>query len=209
MNSPTRLSFIALLVAVLPSTAADIRTINNRSVDLQPIHDWRSANGPPEARPMKHWKELQVIEIQQTISGTMHIIKAEADGVVQIITLRNMPKDLSAKLLRLQGLNAHVKEAERGAAVAKATAKASKMRVSGGIYVSGDDEYLNSVITEEQRRANQAAAATLRAELATASLDSLRDEIVKLTAEVKATKVLAMPTGGTYAGKAEWDTGLK
>lgn len=83
------------------------------------------------------------------------------------------------------------------------------MRASSSYYVSGSPDYVNAVAAEEERKANQAAAATANAAMASASLDSIKKEIAELSAEVKATRILAMATGGTYAGKAQYDTGLK
>ena len=202
------------MLAAFSMEASDIRTINNRTVDVQPIHDWKSkvkAGDPKEAgeRPMKHWKDVEVVEIVQTFSSSMHVVKANIEGVEQVITLRNIPADLCAKLAKLQTLRSRLGGAQFGTQVAKADAAAAKIRASGGIYVSASDDLVNAVLEEERKKKNRAASAEVKAELAEGGLVALKTEIASLSNEVSKTPFLAMAIGTTYAGKPEWDTGLK
>jgi hypothetical protein len=197
------------LIAVLPATAGDLRTINNRTVDVQPIHDWRAAKGSLEARPLKHWKDLKVLELQQTISSSMHIVKADIEGSVQVITLRNMPADLVKNFNRLQTLKSQTQTAKTVDTAAKANATAAKTMAQGDYFVSGTEDFVNSVAAEKLRRTQKAAEAAAKADLARANLEAREAELAKLTEEINKTVLLAMPTGGTYAGKAEWNTGMK
>jgi hypothetical protein len=197
------------LAAALPCQAGDIRMINGRAVDLQPIHDWRAEKGTLETRPLKHWKELRVVALQQSISESMHVAKVLIDGSPQIITLKNMPKELVTKLNRLQTLKGQVAKAQHNTDVANANAKAAQMRVPKGYTVSGTQEFVAAILIDEERKANQAAAATATAEVASANLATMHQEVVALAADIGETSILAMATGGSYAGKPLWDTGLK
>jgi hypothetical protein len=204
---------ILLLITFLLAThlqAADVRTINNRAVDLQPIHDWKAGDQTTE-RPLKHWKELKVLEIQQQISTTMHVATVEIDGTRQAIILRNMPKDQREKATRLGTLKSQVTAAEKASANASAVAAAAKVRASGsaGVYVTDDTAYLDAVRADELRKKDEAAAAEGRSVIAAANLKALKDEIASLEDYLRKNPLLAMANGASYAGKPEWDTGMR
>ena len=169
-------AWLLCISVALPCLAGDIRMINGRAVDLQPIHEWRAANGTPATRPLKHWKELRVLALQQSISESMHVAKVLVDGSPQIVTLKNMPRDLTVKVTRLQTLKGQFVKAQQNTVVASANAKAAQMRVPKGYSVSGSSQFVAAVLIDEERKTDQAATATAKAEVASANLETLNQE---------------------------------
>ena len=209
MDDMRALVIMAFCLTAASLCASDIRTINGTAVDLQPIHDWKNANGKPEERPMKHWKEIRLVELYQVYSPQLCIASVRVDGSVQKVTIKNLPADLVAKVNKLQSLRAQLAGAEHGTAVAKANAAAAGKSSGGVYYVSGNNTDVNALLAEQRRKANVAAAATANAEMATSSLQSLKEEITKLTREIDNQPLLAMAVGSVYMGSPLWDTGLK
>jgi hypothetical protein len=210
MQTMRVLPLVALSFAIIsPAFAGDIRTINNRKVDLQPIYDWKTG-GQSGERPLKHWQEVRVLEITQAISPTMHVVNAEIGGIKKEIVLRNMPKDLASQVSRLAALKSELAGADRATAAAGAAAAAAKLRASGGnVYVTGDTDYINAVRLEEERKKEEAAGAEARSVMAAANLKALKEQIASLDDQLRKNPVLAMALGTSYGGKPEWDTGLK
>jgi ABC-type molybdate transport system substrate-binding protein len=90
-------------------------------------------------------------------------------------------------------------------------AAAAKVRAAGsaGVYVTDDTAYLDAVRAEEQRRKDEAAAAEGRSVMAAANLKTLKEEIASLEDFLRKNPLLAMANGASYAGKPEWDTGMR
>jgi hypothetical protein len=75
--------------------------------------------------------------------------------------------------------------------------------------VYGSRRFVAAVLIDKERKTRQAAAATASAEVASANLAAIDREVLALAAEIGETPILAMATGGSYAGKPLWDTGMK
>ena len=74
--------------------AAEMRTVGNTEVDLQPLIDWTAKK--KGERPLKHWKLVQVLE--QKRQSASPVLLCDIEGLKSEIMLRNCPKELLSLL---------------------------------------------------------------------------------------------------------------
>ena len=210
--------FILYLSAIAATTlASDVRTVNQKKIDLQPIHDWKMAKtegvsytnaaGTSE-RPLQHWKDIFITEYVKTL-GSLVVVARLGDGTTQTIMLRNCPQSLVTKLTRKKTLIDQLKGASANSRDAAANAVEKEGKASASYSVSGSASYVNAVAADEQRRQDQAATAKARAKRTKEEVEAINDELKKLDKEIDIEgKLLAMSMGNTYAGFPVWDTGI-
>ena len=203
-------SLLAIFATIsFVSLAADMRTVNNISINLDPIHVWESTNGPSSARPMPHWKYIRIDAVTKTISGTMHEVTIIVDGSSRSVILKNMPRDLSRDIARLDQLRNISKRGESWTASAKARASAAEARVPSYVAASGSADYVNAVMADTERRQAIASQARAEAEHSQAQLDAIQREEAALAEKLSSIMILAMSNGAVYNRLPVWDTGLR
>jgi hypothetical protein len=184
---------------------SDIRTIGQKQVDLQPIHDWKAAKAEKRSgsqvartvgeRPLPHWKDVVVEEYVKSVGDPIVVAKV-GGGATQTIVLNNCPTALVSKLIRLQSLTEQLKSAKLEVNRASAKALETAGKASRGRRAS-----------RQQRK--EAADAKARVKLAEGNEQAIAEEIATLEQAVASEgNLLAMATCSTYAGFPVWDTGM-
>ena len=200
---------ILLSVAALAVSAGDVRTVGGRSVDLQPIHDWKVDK--KGERPLPHWKDVLVHEVLDRPGGWDRC-KVQIEGKYREILVANLPTSVrtflqtfSQRLNAIEALRAQL-AADRVAAqeagnrwLFTTSGYASVRAGTSGVYVDNEDTRLARML-ELQRRVDTEAKqlAALEAEHALA-VEKAGESLT----------VLAMFTGKSYAKLEVWDTGLR
>jgi hypothetical protein len=170
-----------LCLPVMPhSHGAEVRTVGNTEVDLQPLIDW-SAKKKGD-RPLKHWKLLQVLELKKQAAAPVLICDIEV--LKTEIILRNCPREL-LDLLRQK---------------AELEAKLTSARKEEGAAAENLNEAHNKRQARQAKRANTAARDTQKV---------LNKELTGVDQKIKQQKLYAMATGATFDGLPVWDTGLR
>jgi hypothetical protein len=201
--------FILVSVTALAASAGDIRNVGGRSVDLQPIHDWKVDKRGE--RPFAHWKDVLVHEVLDKPGGWDRC-RVEIDGKHREILVANLPASIGTfldafarRLNTIKGLRAQLAADEQAAHDAANrwlfTEEGFTTVKSGtsGFYVDNQDTRLSRML-ELDRRVDLE-----RKQLA--ALEAEQAKAVRQSSE--ALTVLAMFTGRTYAKLEVWDTGLR
>lgn len=200
---------ILLSVAALTVSSGDVRTVGGRSVDLQPIHDWKVDHKGD--RPLPHWKDVLVHEVLDRPGGWDRC-KVQIEGKHRELLVANLPNSVRAflqtfsqRLNAIEALRAQL-AADRVAAQEAAnrwlfttTGYASVRAGTSGVYVDNEDTRLAHML-ELQRRVDMETKrlAALEAEHALA-VEKAGENLT----------ILAMFTGKSYAKLEVWDTGLR
>jgi hypothetical protein len=70
-------NLIVLLITAVAASAADTRTFGGKSVDLQPVHDWKIDR--KGERPLSHWKAVPGNEVSTSrAAGIVAGLKSKA-----------------------------------------------------------------------------------------------------------------------------------
>jgi|SRR6266850_4238599 len=172
--------FAVLFLCAYDGQSAELRAVNGKEVDLQPLIDW-AAHKKGE-RPLKHWKLVQILESKGQTGYP--IVMADVEGTKTQIALRNCPSDILQLLGQKQALEAQLSEArQEHQAAAQDAANTRKRR------------------EVKQAKRSEAAAADME--------KNIKKELAELEQKIKQQKgVYAMNTGATFNGLPVWDTGL-
>jgi chromosome segregation ATPase len=181
MNSRAILLLGALfLFATSLGTSAELRSVNGKEVDLQPLIDW--AGNKKGERPLKHWKLVQVLENKGQTG--YQIVLADIEGTETQIALKNCPSGILQLLTQKQALKAQL-------ASLKQDHQAAAQQVA------------NSHKRKDVKQAKQTEASDSEME------KNIKKELSDLEQKIKQEKaVYAMNTGATFGGLPVWDTGL-
>lgn len=169
-----------LMLGVSCCISAELRMVNGKEVDLQPLIDW-AAHKKGE-RPLKHWKLVQILESKGQTAYP--IVVADIEGMKTQIALKNCPTGVLELLAQKQTL-----EAQRSSARQDQQAAAQ-----------------DAANTRKRKEVKQAK----RSEAAAAEMEkNAKKDLAELEKKIKQQKgVYAMNTGATFNGLAVWDTGL-
>ena len=100
----------AILVAEVSNCfSGDMRTVNGKEVDLQPLIDW-AAHKKGE-RPLRHWKLVQILESKGQTAYP--IVMADIEGTKTQIALKNCPSGILQLLAQKQALEAQLSSARQ------------------------------------------------------------------------------------------------
>jgi hypothetical protein len=180
MNRQTILLVAILFVGANCCTSAELRTVNGKEIDLQPLIDW-SAHKKGE-RPLKHWKLLQILESKREMAYP--VVIADIEGAKSQIALKNCPSGILQLFTQKQTL-----ESELAAARQEHQAAAQ--------------EAANTRKRKEVKQAKRSEAAVADSE------KNIKKELAEVEQKIKQQKaVYAMNTGATFNGLPVWDTGL-
>jgi hypothetical protein len=171
---------LALLFVGVNCPAADLRTVNGKEVDLQPLIDW-SAHKKGE-RPLKHWKLVQILENKGQTG--FQVVTADIEGAKTQIALKNCPAGILQLLTQKQALESQLAGARQEHQAAAQDAANTRKRKE-----------------VKQAKRSEAAAADLE--------KNTKKELAELEQKIKQQKgVYAMNTGATFNSLPVWDTGL-
>jgi hypothetical protein len=180
MNSRIIFLIALVFVGVTCCPAAELRTVNGKEVDLQPLIDW-SAHKKGE-RPLKHWKLLQILENKGETG--FQVVTADIEGTKTQIALKNAPAGILQMLTQKQTLESQLAAARQEHQAAAQDAANTRKRKE-----------------VKQAKRSEAAAADLE--------KNAKKELAELEQKIKQQKgVYAMNTGATFNGLPVWDTGL-
>jgi hypothetical protein len=183
MNMNLWKAFLLVTVVVLGThlgVAAELRSVNGKEVDLQPLIDW-AAHKKGE-RPLKHWKLVQILENKGQTAYP--IVMADIEGTKTQVALKNCPSDILQLLAQKQALEAQLSEARQEHQAAAQDAANTRKRKE-----------------VKQAKRSEAAAADME--------KNIKKELAELEQKIKQQKgVYAMNTGATFNGLPVWDTGL-
>ncbi len=174
----------------------DIRRVNGIAVDLAPIHHW-IANGRRGERPMKHWKDVQILEYKGKLNGLCDHYSAMIDGAATDIIMEKLPSQVTAALEVLKR-NVEERQAYEQQA-ADLEARNAKRRWSGSNVTINDQSW---------RPEAQPVSREYIAMVHGKSNGAARVRNALLMRSVKERTVLAMFTGKIYAGAKFYDCGL-
>jgi len=182
----------------------DFRVVNGVTVDLGPLHAWlaKSKDEREGERPMKHWKELQILEVERT--GGWFKCKVEIEGLTLTNLVANLPAQVQAVIEKMNQTDARIEllraQIARGEVVVR---RADAVTPHGAL---GTAEYVDAV-RNQRAQVNLAGAKLEEAKATLAKLEAERHEYI--SSNLSETKVLAMFTGRKYGGLEIWDCGIK
>jgi chromosome segregation ATPase len=181
MNSRTKLLLAAILVVgVAECICGEMRTVNGKEVDLQPLIDW-AAHKKGE-RPLKHWKLVQILENKGQTAYT--IVMADIEGAKTQIALKNCPSGVLQLLSQKQALETQLASIRQD-------------------HQAAAQEAANTRKRKEVKQAKRTEASDAEAE------KNIKKELADLEEKIKHGKgVYAMNTGATFNGLPVWDTGM-
>src|SRR5882757_4863532 len=105
MNNRTMFLLAAVLVAGASyCISGEMRTVNGKEVDLQPLVDW--AAHKKGDRPLKHWKLVQILENKRQTAYT--VVMTDIEGAKTQIALKNCPSGVLQLLSQKQTLEAQL-----------------------------------------------------------------------------------------------------
>jgi hypothetical protein len=161
--------------------SAEMRSVNGKEVDLQPLIDW--AADKKGERPLKHWKLVKIVENKG--QSAFQIVSATIEGAKTEIALKNCPPEVL-------GLLAQKKDLETRLAAVKQDHQAAAQEATGA---------------HKRRDVKQQAKRTEASD--SEEEKNINKEIGEVDKKIKEQKgVYAMNTGATYNGLPVWDTGL-
>jgi chromosome segregation ATPase len=180
MNRRTILTVVLLFVAANCSISAELRTVNGKEVNLQPLIDW-SAHKKGD-RPLKHWKLVQILESKGEMAYP--VVMADIEGAKTQIALKNCLTGILQLLTQKQTLESQLAAARQEHQVAAQDAANTRKRKE----------------VKQAKRSEAAAADTEK---------NLKKELAEVEQKIKQEKgVYAMNTGAVFNGLPVWDTGL-
>jgi hypothetical protein len=182
MRIPKFLVLVGLLfLRTYVCQSAELRSVNGKDVDLQPLIDW--AADKKGERPLKHWKLVQILENKGQTA--YQIVLADIEGTQTQIALKNCPAGILQLLTQKQTLEAQL-------ASVKQDHQAAAQQVA------------NTHKRKDVKQAKQTEASDSEME------KNIKNELTDLDQKIKQQKgVYAMNTGATFNGAPVWDTGLK
>src|SRR5262245_36847478 len=95
---------LAVLLSAHYCQSAELRSVNGREVDLQPLIDW--AADKKGERPLKHWKLVQILENKGQTA--YQVVLADIEGSQTQIALKNCPAGILQLLTQKQNLEAQL-----------------------------------------------------------------------------------------------------
>jgi hypothetical protein len=180
MKTSALLVITSAIVGAHLCYSAEMRTVNGKEVDLQPLIDW-SANKKGE-RPLKHWKLVQILENKG--QSAFQIVEADIEGAKTQIALKNCPAEILTLLAQKQAVEARLASVKQDYQAAAQEAAGTRKR-------------------NVKQQAKRTEASDTEAE------KSIKKELADVEQKIKQQKgVYAMNTGATYNGLPVWDTGL-
>ena len=195
------LSFLTAANAALSSQEThDYRLVNGVTVDLAPVHKWLSNR--EGNRPLKHWKQLRIVELKQSLSAWEKcLVKNEAGDEVEVL-IANLPSSTKSFFT---GLNQQYAEILRlRATIESDTRKIRLLDSQVPEAAFGEISWVNSMHTQ-------------RAQLETwkANVESMKERLAALQSDYDAKlaesperlTIVAMFSGHRYADLEIWDCG--
>ncbi len=200
MKAPA-LFFIGLLA--LPAIAQeshDIRIVNGKQVDLAPLKRWLAQ--PEGDRPLKHWKQLQVIDVKDRIgSWDRCSVRTETKETV-VLFVENLPQGIKTFFQSVASQKGAI--AAQEANIRSTEAKLLQAHAAKPTGAVGSAEYVDSLIAK-RASINQWSANLTAAKEELGRLKSAHGETLEKHSST--TTVLAMFTGRKYAETEIWDCG--
>jgi hypothetical protein len=190
-----------MLLSINLSASAQIVTVSGRSVDLTPLTRWLA--DPQGERPLKHWKQITVIESRGIVNGMpRYVIKTEDTPELEV-TLVNLPESVKSFVFAMKALQDEIKSLttqikENQAAIDRAKALTPEAQDSDVAYLLALDE--RSRINAYEQKIYEASDKLAPLE---------RDYADKMKVAKKESSTLAMFTGTSYASVPIWDCGLR
>jgi hypothetical protein len=193
--------FVWMLLSISLSASAQVVTVNGMSVDLTPLTKWLA--NPQGERPLKHWKQIAVIESKGVVDGRpRYTIKPEDEEQLEV-SLMNVPDSVKSFVVtmkaqedEIKSLRAQIKENQRS--IDRAKALTPEAQDSDEAYLLALDE--RSRISTYQERLYDASDKLAPLE---------RDYAEKVKVAKRESNTLAMFTGASYAGVPIWDCGQR
>lgn len=181
MRIPKILALIALLsIRTYCSESAELRHVNGKEVDLQPLIDW--AADKKGERPLKHWKLVQILENKGQTA--YQLVLADIEGTQTQIALKNCPAGILQLLTQKQTLEAQLGSVKQD-------------------HQAAAQQAANTHRRKDVKQAKQTEASDSEME------KNIKKELEELDKKIKQQKgVYAMNTGATFNGLPVWDTGL-
>jgi len=180
MNGRMIFLLALLFVGVDFCISAELRSVNGKEVDLQPLIDW-SAHKKGE-RPLKHWKLVQILESKGEM-GYPTVI-ADIEGAKTQIALKNCPSGIIQLLIQKQTLE-------------------SQLAATRHEHQAAAQDAANTRKRKDVKQAKRSEAAAADAE------KNIKKELADVEQKIKEQKaVYAMNTGATFNSLPVWDTGL-
>jgi hypothetical protein len=160
--------------------SAELRHVNGKEVDLQPLIDWAAQK--KGERPLKHWKLVQILENKGQTA--YQLVRADIEGTQTQIALKNCPAGILQFLTQKQTLEAQLASVKQD-------------------HQAAAQQAANTHKRKEVKQAKQTEASDSETE------KNIKKELDELEQKIKQQKgVYAMNTGATYNGLPVWDTGL-
>ena len=187
---------LLLLLAPTLLVAADKRNVNGITVDLQPIHDWKQA--PKGDRPMPHWKDVYLVEIQKPLFGG-YLCNVRLDGKIQTVVIMHLPKKLLQLDEQKTKLSDQIAQMEKSIADQDAYRQDLRDNATRTLYQRGN-------AYENYSHQGDMAAIDLRK--MKEDLASLKKQYGQTTTELDAMRdLLAMNAGREISGSEVWEHG--
>jgi len=177
--------------------SSDVRVVNGRQVDLQPIHDWLGNSGGDTNRPLAHWKFLEITQMLPEHLTGMDKCVVRYEGRSKTVWLQHLPTAIKQHLLERERLAQEIK-AERE----YINDETVRLR-----YASANSPSSAASDSPGGRQIRDLNVAGADLKTRREDLGEMESRFAKLSEE--RTNELAMFTGQNYGGVEVWDCGAK
>lgn len=189
----------------------DLRVVNGMAVDLGPVHKWLlSRKGE---RPMKHWKQVQVLELNGDFAGYARCVGSIENGPKMEILVAHLPPGPAKFLTAMKQRHGQIVALRAQLAADRRTIAALGDRYvytpSQQVSITSGSRGGTTVDSEATRFADYQAALRNREqhESMLAEFEAAYRDLLQQNA--KQTTFLAMFTGKKYSNLDIWDCGRK
>jgi hypothetical protein len=200
----------SLAIGTLAQEIHDLRTVNDRQVDLAPVHKWLADH--KGERPLPHWKQIQILSVQMGVGSWEKCkIKTEAGATIELY-VANVPPAIKQFL-------ASFAEDSRSIAALQAQIAQDEQRRDAlwNRYVYTDSSVVSvtggsrvPVVDDETTRHNQALAVDQRLRVERQQLAAMEASYEsKVSGAKDQITTLAMFSGRKYSNVEIWDCGRK
>ena len=190
------LRVLIAVAATVAASAADLRYVNDKAVDLSPLNAWlKQRKGE---RPLKHWKEIRVVSISAVQPFPKCSVTVE--GETKTVFLRNLPPPTLAAVAEVAALDQQVQQLSDS--VAAERVRVDKLKAEA--HAHGHSRRVTRALNQQAKVASTDLSASSK------QLDALRTKLKSAKErEQKLALELAMNTGQKYAGLEVWDCGRR
>lgn len=103
MNLTRLVALLIIIASSTPALAQNWRRVGSTPVDLGPLHEW-AKGGREGERPLQHWKELQLVELNpaKKINTMENCVVAFEDGKQIEVLIESLENAIKEPFIKFQ-----------------------------------------------------------------------------------------------------------